>query len=240
MEIIHNDKRILELAGLIPNTKFTTRIIITCAITWFLAVGIFFPMIMELILNARSVEQVAQILYYFVTQLSYLCKMINFMINKDIILNLEVILENPLTHVKDQSGRAMLEEAKKSLHIMAILYRGATFAVILFFGLFSVLDSESESPLIVPGWFYVDVNEYATQVVTYQLVSILVSANFNSTMDIFTYRLIKLGSVQFEILQNNLSDLLSLSSKDVSTKEEDYAVIKYLKTAIVRHDMLLE
>lgn len=162
------------------------------------------------------------------------------MINKDIILNLEVILENPLTHVKDQSGRAMLEEAKKSLHIMAILYRGATFAVILFFGLFSVLDSESESPLIVPGWFYVDVNEYATQVVTYQLVSILVSANFNSTMDIFTYRLIKLGSVQFEILQNNLSDLLSLSSKDVSTKEEDYAVIKYLKTAIVRHDMLLE
>lgn len=197
-------------------------------------------MIMDIILNMRSLADLARIMFYFITQFSYICKMINYVLNKKVILIVEGILEDPMLILHDQKQHAIRNNTETSIRRAAAVYRISVLSAVICFGLFSFLDKESESPLLVPGWFYIDVNVYAVEVVTYQLISMFVSAHYNSTMDIFAYSLIKLGSSEFEILQDSITNALNLNLKTRSTTEEDDVAIDRLKLCVEQHNILLK
>lgn len=195
-------------------------------------------MIVEIALNTRSLTDIARVMYYLITQFSYICKMMNIIWNRKSSLIVQSILEDPLIILQHQKEHT-ISRTKASVRKTAILYRVLVILVGICFFLFSFLDKETGSLLVVPAWFYIDVNEYVVEVVTYQLLSMFISGHYNVTMDIFAYSLIKLDSFEFEMLQNSISNALSLKLKKSSTTEEDAIVIERLKLCIEQHNISL-
>lgn len=222
----------LAVSGLYANslTNLTTKV--AWGVTWFFSVTLLLSMLIECCLSITNLAKIGQILYYFTTQLSYVCKLSNFVYNRRRMLTLEGFLKHPLFTHHDEQQNSFIKDAKDTLKILSVTFRTSVMTVIVFFFLFPFLDNDPENPLVVPGWFYVDIKKYTKSIVVYQTISLIISANINSTIDILTCELICLGSAQFEILKDRYLRTGSLNRDEV--------ILQNLDRSTAHHYIILE
>lgn len=234
------EKWMLTVSGLYANSLSNLMTILAWGATWFFSLTLLLSMVIECCLSITNLGKIGQILFYFTTQLSYVCKLSNFVYNRKRMLTLEEILKHHLFTHHDEQQNSFIKNAKNTLKMLSITFRTSVTAVIVFFFLFPFLDNDPENPLIVPGWFYVDIKKYTKSIVVFQIISLIISANINSTIDILTCELICLGSAQFEILKDRYLRMHEIKWPKKGSLDRDEVILHNLDKSTAHHYIILE
>lgn len=206
-EAILSYKKLLIFAGFYPDDEKNQNdrfYYLRSFISWFMSLLIYVPMVIEIFLNLNDFTVISNVLYYSMTQTSYLCKLVNFTVNCKKVQLLEQILNSPnfnrhSTGIENNCIKTVI----KTSHIMAIAFRSGIVSLCILYLIYPHFESDSDA-LALPGWYPLNTTKYRNWIITTQVLSVAVSAHNNSTLDLLNYTLIMLGTAQFEILIEKL------------------------------------
>ena len=163
-------------------------------------------MTVQLIIDGtdKNLSKVSESLQYFTTLATFMCKFINFVWYKKVLLEIEDALT--LSVLYDHSNHCfdLLQQKISTCRIVGKVFRIMVIGAVSLYGLTPYLDPEKHKTLPIPGWFPYNVNDYYYLTFAYQMVGVVNTAYTNSTIDILTWLLISVASGQFEILKENL------------------------------------
>lgn len=232
-------KNLLIFAGFYPNddNKNDRFYYIRCFINWFISLLIFVPMVIEICLNLDNFSVISNTMYYSVTQASYLCKLINFTLNRKRLRILDQILKSSTFSLHTTNENHFIENVITKTKIMAISFRCGIIALCVLYFLYPHL--EVEDSLALPGWYPLNITKYRNELITTQVLSVALSAHNNSTLDLFNYTLIMLGTAQLEILRERLKNICEFEGNiDDNLRAE--SIFKRVKGCIRQHKKIIE
>ncbi|RZC38531.1 7tm 6 domain containing protein, partial [Asbolus verrucosus] len=120
------------------------------------------------------------------------------------LLNIEDTLASSIFYGHPYNQLKLLKTKIASCQLIGKLFRMTCILCILFYLLIPYLGETLKLPL--PGWLPYNTTKYFHVTVTFQIVSISVSAYNNSSIDILTWTLITVAAAEFNILKENLKN----------------------------------
>nr|ALR72554.1 odorant receptor OR9 [Colaphellus bowringi] len=189
------------------------------------------------LIHITSLVQVSETLSFNLTQLAYLCKLLNFQIHSKRLLELEDFLrKTTLTNVTVEE-EAIIRNTMKGSRRLATVYRSLCVIIVFLYALFPLIDENSgdEKKLPLPMWFPFDTNNHFGKVWFFEIFSIAIGAWTNSNLDVICVTMITLTTCQFNIMNSRLSNLRK-STDDV---EEEDTVQKALKECVIHYNDII-
>lgn len=199
---------------------------------------IFIPMLIEISLNLNNVSVIANAMYYAITQICYLCKLINFMLNQKNLKTLEDFLTSTTfnqhnTKAEDDFIKNVIKQSK----IMSYAFKSGIVALCILYYIYPHF--ESDDALVLPGWYPLNTAKYRTEIIVTQVLSVGFSAHNNATLDLLNYIFIMLGSAQLEVLMEKLVKVYEFD-KDTNKEEQTKMTLKRICDCIKHHQKIIE
>ncbi|CAG9857887.1 unnamed protein product [Phyllotreta striolata] len=174
-------------------------------------------------------------LLFFVTELAFVCKLINIVVLKDRLWLLERQLselsQREFTEEEKKLIDRTVQEARKFTHS----FRWLCYAVVLFYALVPLIDQEEgnrKSPL--PIWVPFDLQEHYFYAWFFSISALSVGAFTNSNIDILTILYITIGTSQFEVLKRRFTAVVEFVEGTEEVDEE--AVKARLRECVIYFD----
>lgn len=235
-DTFRNEKKFLILTGFYPIIKKSVYYNVSTVINVFASFGQFFSMLIQIFLET-DLSKIIDILYYLMTQTAYLVKLINFIIKRRNMFVIEEICKVNVFNLQQRHQYRFLKEAHDSTEIVAVIFRLLCCGVVLFYGVFPVIDNNYSIKPPLSGWYPMDKEKYRILIYFFQIVAVGLSAFSNSNIDLLNMKLISMGSAQLDILMDNLQNLVPTNIND--QEEIDNVVEKKLKIHVIHHNTIL-
>lgn len=195
-------------------------------------------MVIEIFLNLDNFSVISNTMYYSMTQTSYLCKLINFILNQKKLKTLEQILSSAIFNQHNTKEEdSFIKDVIKKSKIMSIAFRSGIVTLCILYLIYPHF--EPEDSLALPGWYPLNTTKYRNTVITTQVLSVAISAHNNSTLDLLNYVLIMLGSAQMEILMEKLLKIYDFE-EPMHEKVKTKIVLERICRCIEHHKKLIE
>lgn len=169
-----------------------------------------------------DLTKVSENLYYSVTQIAFICKMTNFMLNWKELLKLEDTL-NSIIFTDDEEEEKLMMKLMNFSRLQSKIFRFLCIVSIFFYSLKPFfernVDGSRKLPLTISLPF--DENEYYYQIYFVSVFSVGLGAFLNSNLDILFITLITLGSGRLEILKHKLENVVSGQRESDEILEQD-------------------
>ncbi|XP_044258925.1 odorant receptor 94a-like [Tribolium madens] len=196
----------------------------------------FLSMVMQIIIAGNDLTVLSETLLFFMTHLTYMCKLVNLLFYKTNLLHIEDLLTRPKFYGFSQNELKNLKEGIESTKTVAKLFRIFCALACIAYGLVPYLDNTKAMALPLPGWLPYDTTKYYYQTCVFQMVAVSITASINSTIDILTWKLITIAAVQFDILKRKLRNLdFNLEAKLLQIQFKNCVkhhkeIVNYIKT----------
>lgn len=231
------ERAFLKSIGIYPlnETKYTC-ILITSAIMAFVLVYLHFVlMLIQLFCQVSNITKASNILLYLMTHIAFVSKMTNFALNKHQMCLVDDILNNPIFKTVSLRETEIIVNSMVSSKYLSVVFRFLCVGVVLFYGIYPVIDISSENMYPLDLWYPFDPNGYYSTIILFEVSLIALGAWTNSNIDILTIKLISLGTAQIEILKKKLKSLVN-NMEEVVTDE---IVNTRLKHCIEHYSLIL-
>ena len=172
-------------------------------------------MVTKIVIEIDNVPVILEILYFGLTQTTFLCKIVNLLVRKGEYNKLESFLVNSILTIYAQEQDVFIERAIYANNLYAKTFRNMVAMTIIFYCIFPFI----ESGLPLPGWFPFDVEKYHYPTYLYQISAIILNGYNHSSLDCVCTGYISLASAQFEILKDNLMQLWREEDEHLTEKE---------------------
>lgn len=182
-------------------------------------------------------SKIVDILYYLMTQTAYLVKLVNFIIKRRNMFVIEEICEENVFNMQQKHQYRFLKEAHHSTEIVAVIFRLLCCGVVLFYGVYPVIDNNYSIKPPLSGWYPMDEENYRIFIYLFQVIAVGLSAFSNSNIDLLNTKLISMGSAQLDILMDNLKNLVPSHIND--QEQLDNLVENRLKIHVIHHNTIL-
>lgn len=215
------EKTILTISGFYPRRSTATsksfdyysyysRLLFSLLVSY----GHTFLMIAEIALNIDDLSKLSECLLYFITQVTSICKLMNFLVNQTTLLDIEDMLAEPQFYgFTDRQFHQYVAKEMAIVDFVTKQFRVSCVLVVLGYSAIFQLNYYDVIELNVPGWDLL--KKFYLPVSILQILSIVISASNNSSMDITTWKLISIATAQLHILKDNLENIRYLE-KSVS------------------------
>ncbi|XP_050512845.1 odorant receptor 94a-like [Diabrotica virgifera virgifera] len=147
--------------------------------------------------------KISEVLLFCMTQSAFVCKLVNFIVYKNNMFIIEKHLQNPLLTYLNKEEEKLVKDYVDNVRILAKIFRILCTGVVLFYGLYPILDHEPGEikKLPLPVWVPFDTEKYYVYIWFVIMLSLSIGAWTNSNIDILTISLITLATVHTEILK---------------------------------------
>jgi hypothetical protein len=167
----------------------------------------FLSMIAELIMARNDLSKISETLHYFMTVLTYVYKLQNFLARRRNLLDIEDRLKEPVFYGFSLDQLRQLKSEIDSCRTVGKLFRIMCVGAVGLYALVPFLDKNKAMNLPIPGWFPYNVTKYYSPTYAFQMIGVGMTAYVNSTIDILTWMLMTVASAQFNILKENLKNI---------------------------------
>lgn len=229
------EKNLLMVVGYYPTLKRSFKrklgMFLIALLNSLLAWLQFLFMFIFLCTEVSNLTEVSETLLYCLTQLAYLCKLTNFLLNKMYLIEIEKMLDHSFFKDLNHHQSKLFDEYIKPVKILALGYRILCTAVVILYILFPLLDVGSKSEkkkLPLHLWTPYDSNNYYYLTFLLEILSIAVSAYTNSCIDILTVTLITFATAHSEILKGRLQRAV-MHYKEKENNEIKYSLNRCIK-----------
>lgn len=203
-----------------------------------------FVMFASLLLQMLFEDDVSKIIdsfYFASTEISYICKLVNFLFKRNYMVAIENILNSKSfnSHVKKQYVFLIgaIEETGK----LGFAFRVACGLTSMAIALFPIIDNPKFLKPPFPGWYFVNPVRFHTSLYCFQIVAVCLSCINNTSIDILNIRLIRMGTAQLDVLIDNLK--FNVLDDNLTTEEFgniNKIVEERLKVCIEHHLTILK
>lgn len=162
---------------------------------------------MQIVVARHELSKLSETLLYFMTHLTYICKLMNFGCHRSQMLQIEDMLRRPVFYGYRQIELKKLKERVASTKLIGKTFRLMCVFCVLAWGLVPYLDNSKTKGLPLPGWLPYNTTKYYYPTFVFQMTALSITACVNSTIDILTWMLITLASAQFDILKEKLKNI---------------------------------
>ncbi|CAH1373873.1 unnamed protein product, partial [Tenebrio molitor] len=203
------DKSLLLLSGYYPrrNNKNNFVYIFRAFLHSSFVYLQFLSMIAELIMARNDLSKISETLHYFMTVLTYVYKLQNFLARRRNLLDIEDRLKEPVFYGFSLDQLRQLKSEIDSCRTVGKLFRIMCVGAVGLYALVPFLDKNKAMNLPIPGWFPYNVTKYYSLTYAFQMIGVGMTAYVNSTIDILTWMLMTVASAQFNILKENLKNI---------------------------------
>nr|AUF73033.1 odorant receptor [Anoplophora chinensis] len=221
LNYIKAEKKSLSFLGFYPikDTRKKYKILHTLSAIFF---G-FFPVLYNVLgliygyQHISNLEEFSELIGYLLTGMSITVKMMNLIWYRKNILELEDMLENPITtkllseeeEIVLKSKLKFGQMLKKGFKIFFVII--ATLHTHILYLLFKNVDPNS---IVLLMWFPFNVEDYLYEVYISEFFIVPMLAFINSTLDMLNVTLMDLCSVQFELLKHRLKRFGRISHEE--------------------------
>ncbi|KAJ3666143.1 hypothetical protein Zmor_001597 [Zophobas morio] len=161
-------------------------------------------MIVQMVIDRKNLSKLTETLLFFMTHFTFLCKLTNFVYYKKKMFDIEDTLAGNIFYGHPLERLMLVKTRVSSCQLVAKIFRILCVLVVFFYTLVPYVDHKEEKTLPLPGWLPYDIKKYYYPTVVFQIMSVVVSAYNNSSIDILTCMLITVVSAEFDILKENL------------------------------------
>lgn len=187
-------------------------------------------MFFVLFVESGNWTKLSETFLFCMTQAAFLCKLTNFIFRKEIMAEIESLLNGPTLKRLTLFERKIIDDYMVQFKYLSKIYRVLCFLCVIFYGMFPFIDGDPEHLLALPGWFpFINIKEYQVEIVLAQMCGVGIGAFNNSTLDLLAAILVTLGSAQFAILENRLKNVTKNSDR---VREEVNSCIVYQNTLL--------
>nr|XP_023027150.1 odorant receptor Or1-like [Leptinotarsa decemlineata] len=186
------------------------------------------------LVQVSNLAQLADTLTWNMTQIPYLCKLMNFHIQMNTVLKLEAWLRRPSFTWITAEEETAIKSTMRGARILTTIYRSLCVTIVSLFAIFPLIDKNSgeEKKLPLPMWFPFDVQNHYHAVWSYEVFGICISAWANTNLDSLSVMLITLTVCQFRMLTKRLRNV----GKGTEDVVRDEVVQKELKECIILYN----
>lgn len=161
---------------------------------------LFVSMVIGLAVEVNSLSEVTEILYYLVTQTAYLIKLVNFMITRYKLPIMEEHVQNKIIYkYYHMYGSECLDSISRICTFTAHFFRVCVTTDIVFYVMVPLMDTGHILPFA--GWYPLDKEKYRGLLFLIQMISFVISAYTNISIDIFTAHYISVAVGELRLLK---------------------------------------
>lgn len=166
--------------------------------------------ITEQVLNFNDINELSEALLFLATQVAFLAKLTSIMYFKENFTKIEYLLTKPIFYGFSEHQLKLITSAVKDAEFVARIYRSICIVSVICYSIFPFLDQESNTAMPLPTWHPWDITKskiYYSISFGFHIISIAISALYNTTADIITVKMCTLAAAQFQILKDNLNKI---------------------------------
>lgn len=227
------------ISGYYPTKNPSILYISGAIVNWFFSLSLILSMLIHMYLNIEDGEKVLQTLYFLLTEFTYVCKVINLISHKKLILEIEKILISFDEY--NQNAKPRIEALIKHCSKLSFRYLSAVYICGGAYGVGGIFFKNPENQMPIPGWFPVNVNKYADWLAAYQTIAILSTGLNNTILDILAWCMINAGSTQLLILMDSLQNIHNVSNSNGRILENKQKIILgNLKKCVDHNNKILQ
>ncbi|CAH1374577.1 unnamed protein product, partial [Tenebrio molitor] len=203
------EKSLLLFAGFYPrrDTKNSSLHTFSALMHLCFAYTQLLSMIIQLIIDKNDVSKLSETLLFFMTHVTFLYKLTNFIYHRNNLLDIEDSLTLPIFYGFPFDRLGQLKSEIESCKTIGKIFRITCVVALALYGLVPYLDKGKSMTLPLPGWIPYNVRKCYYPTYMFQMISVCITAYVNSTIDILTWMLITVASAEFEILKGNLEKI---------------------------------
>ncbi|KAG5891117.1 hypothetical protein JTB14_022230 [Gonioctena quinquepunctata] len=233
------DKFQLTLGGVYPVKKIKLKSLYIFSAIFNHAISLTQLLLMLIfsLTQLSDLVKLSEALYFSSTQIAFISKLLNFNLRRKSMLELEDFLRLPsLTQVTDEE-ESIIREQIKGVRRIGVIFRVSCVGVVLFYGLFPLLDETSDGSKKLPLqlWFPFDSRKYYYELWFLEVLSVAIGAWINSNIDVLSYTLTTLATAQFGILKSRLRNVV----KTTNYPEDDDIVFEELRGCVIHHNDII-
>lgn len=226
------EKKLLSITGFYPkrnnysyyyNFSAFINILVTCVQLS--------SMVGQMIVDQKDISKITDTLLFFMTQFTFLGKLINFLYHRKDLLVVEDKLSESVFYNFPQEKFKILTSKLNGCRAVAKNFRILCVLCVILYSILPCFSNERTLPM--PGWVPYDEKKYYFQTAIFQILSVSLCAYNNSSFDILTWKLITISSGHLQILNENLSDLIYTTGKEAKIAfrnciQHHFAIIEYV------------
>ncbi|KAG5877728.1 hypothetical protein JTB14_037178 [Gonioctena quinquepunctata] len=239
-EVFGLERKILKYLGCFPNNKTKYKLDqLTAFMALWISLLLFLMMIVNIGIERGNLSALSETMLITSTYAACLSKTINLMVKKENISELEDTLSSPEFKSFTKDNMEIMKKSMNNVRYIGLAYRIICSSCILSFMLFPLIDDNDRAlPMVV--WTPWDVRKKSNYISTFilHMISLVISAVTNTTIDIFTCQYIMIVVGQLKIMKKHLSSI-DYGSNNIEVKQ-DFAKNVDLHKAIIRFTEVME
>lgn len=193
-------------------------------------------MIGQILLEEDKVEVILEVLYFGLTQTTFLCKICNVIICNYKVGRMKAYLKKTAFNIHTKEQDIFIQNAIDMCHLFAKTYRFFVGLTITFFAIYPFI----ENTLPLPGWFPMDVNKYWFSLYIYHLVCLILNGYNHTSFDCMNACMISMASAQFEILKDNLVNLKQSENNELTIDQQDQITRRKIANCVIHHNHIIK
>lgn len=161
-------------------------------------------------LEFDDIGELSAAILFLATQIAFLAKLTSIIYYKNNFRKIESILAKPAFKKFTPEQIDLIIQDANGTEFIAKNYRYICAISVLCYSIFPFLDKRSDYSMPLPAWNIWDVKKsriFYWISFHFQIISIAISALYNSAIDIITVKMYTLATSQFRILKSNLEDI---------------------------------
>lgn len=169
-------------------------------------------------------------IYFGATQLAHYCKLINYIIKQDLVLKLEQIAENDIFNRYSES-----QEKRAFKTVEFTLKLGSIYRLSVFFSGISLLLQpfrEGGKTLPFAALYPLSLEDHYWYLYSFQVIYLVVMVAVNLSFDTFTWAITQIGTIQCDVLIENLENLKKDAREQITLKNKIIECVKHQEMII--------
>ncbi|KAJ8965976.1 hypothetical protein NQ314_003804 [Rhamnusium bicolor] len=235
------EKMVLIFAGFYPSRygKKNALLMLSAIVNISITLIQYSSMLIFIFSNLSDIIKISEVLLYFMTATSFICKLVNIILQNENLLKIEEMLQNSLFTKVSIEEEYILKHYIQNGRLSTNIFKVLTALAASFYVVFPLIDGDSNvKKFSLLSWYPFDQNNYYYEVFLFQAISIIIVAWFESFIEILFIIMMVLSRAQFEILKHRLTRIVK-HTKENEEGEDDELVQKRLRRCIIHYNYVL-
>lgn len=231
LDFIETERISLTAEGFYPVKKVGILNRINSLVIMILSFLEWILMLLFLLLVKVEIVDMTETMLFFITQTAFLCKLVNFILKKDVLVVVESHLHKPILCDVTNEESDVIKENLLGFQLFGHMYRGAAVFATIFFALFPLLDQGSKGTGRLPLKLWIPFEMDNSYYLIYFLIILAIGleAFTNICLDVLPIKFLMVAVGQFENLKTKLRESVPLGEEEV----EDEVVLRNLNKCVV-------
>lgn len=226
------------LSGYYPTENPNIWYISAAIINWFFSLSSVISMLIYMYQNIEDGEKLLQTTFFFLTEFSYVSKVVNLIYHRKLLIEIEEILTSFDEY--NQNAKIRIWNLLNYCSKLSFRYLTMVYICVGTYGMSGFILKNPENPMPIPGWYPVNATKYSDWLAAFQTTALLSSGLNNALLDLLAWCMINVGSAQLLILMDTLRNIHNASaSTGRKYKNKQKIVLENLKQCVDHNNKIL-